>query len=160
MIFGAIIIFLAWMCAFVASIGAAVNAFHRWGRERGLPGLLCPLGVLMTADCCIHQLATYGTASAQGQPSQLQSLLVSLAIAVLGVGLAVFGWLKTNPREFPEGCCQKCGYELNDLPRCPECGTERVATTSGDGDPTGKASTNSSGPTPPDPLGGKDDQTL
>lgn len=160
MIVGAIIILLAWMCAFVASIAAAVNAFQRWGREQGLPGLLCPLGVLMTADLFIHQLTTYGTASAQGQPSQLRALLVSLAVAVLGVGLAVFGWLKTNPREFPEGCCRKCGYELNDLPRCPECGTDRVATTSGDGDPTSKATTNSSGPTPPDSLAGKGDQRL
>ncbi|MFO0835387.1 MAG: hypothetical protein U0638_10470 [Phycisphaerales bacterium] len=160
MIVGAIIILLAWMCAFVASIAAAVNALHRWGREQGLPGLLCPLGVLMTADCCIHQLTTYGTASAQGQPSQLRALLVSLAIAVLGVGLAVFGWLKTNPREFPAGCCQKCGYELNDLPRCPECGTDRPPTNGGESDQTSKATTNSPGPTPLDSLAGKGDQTL
>ena len=154
-IVGTAIILLAWICTFVASIGVAANAFQRWGRDRGLPGILCPPGVAMTSDLFIHQLTAITVARASGSALNLPAL----GFAILGIALAITGWVKTHPREFPAGCCRKCGYELKDLPRCPECGTERSATTKEDGQSAGDGTTNSPAP-PPDSPASSHDTTL
>ncbi|MFO0835388.1 MAG: hypothetical protein U0638_10475 [Phycisphaerales bacterium] len=123
MAFLMIVLCLAWLCALVGSIAASVSAFQRWGRVRGLWSLLCPLGVMLFFDLIIEQFTTYAPNPVTGQTARLGPFLESLALALLGIAVAITGWVKTHPRVFPEGCCQKCGYELNDLPRCPECGT-------------------------------------
>lgn len=153
-----ILIPLAWLGSLIASVAVAVNAFQRWGRRRGTWALLCPLGVLLTLNLG-SVFVPIPPMTGEDRIDRIVSILKSVAYFILGIALAITGWVKTHPRVFPEGCCQKCGYELIDLPRCPECGTERLATTSGDGDPTSKATTNSPGPTPLDSLAGKDNET-
>ncbi len=98
----------------------------------------------------------------QGRPLAIIAgpcVLESLALALLGIAVAITGWIKTHPREFPAGCCQKCGYELKDLPRCPECGTERSATTKEDGHSAGDGPATPSPQTPPDSLASSHDTT-
>lgn len=153
-----IIIPAAYLGTLVASVAVAINAFQRWGRVRGVWGLLCPLGVLMFA-AITDALGPIPRMGGEAQFDRLVEMGTSAAMALLGVALAVVGWIKTHPRQFPAGCCQKCGYDLRGLTRCPECGTEGVATTRGDGDPISKATTNSPGPTPLDSLAGKDNET-
>ena len=83
---------------------------------------------MLCFDLIIEQFTTYAPNQVTGQTARLGPFLESLALALLGIAVAITGWIKTHPRESPAGCCQKCGYELKDLPRCPECGSERLGT--------------------------------
>ncbi len=140
-----IIIPAAYLGTLVASVAVAINAFQRWGRVRGVWGLLCPLGVLMFA-AITDALGPTPRMGGEAQFDRLVEMGTSAAMALLGVALAVVGWIKTHPRQFPAGCCQKCGYELKDLPRCPECGADRPAATSGDAEFAGDGTTIPSAP--------------
>lgn len=113
----------------------------------------------MTFGFFLHELASSAAVGASGGTRQLQSLLDSVIFAILGIALAITGWVKTHPREFPVGCCQKCGYELKDLPRCPECGTDRPATTNDDAESAGGGSTIPPTPTPLDASASKENST-
>lgn len=149
---------LAWLGTLIASVAVSVNAFQRWGRDRGAWSLLCPLGVLLTLNMG-RVFAPIPPATGEDRIDQIVSVLKSIAYSLLGIGLAITGWVKTHPREFPAGCCQKCGYELKDLARCPECGTDRPMTTKDEGESAGDATTNPSAPTPLDSSASKNDTT-
>ncbi|MCC6971236.1 MAG: hypothetical protein IT434_13560 [Phycisphaerales bacterium] len=154
-----ILIPLAWLGTLIASVAVSVNAFQRWGRVRGAWGILCPLGVLLTLNIG-SVFVPIPPMTGEDRIDRIVSILKSVAYFILGIALAITGWVKTHPHEFPEGCCQKCGYELNDLPRCPECGTDHPPTNGGELDQTSKATTSSPGPTPLDSLAGEGDQRL
>ena len=80
--------------------------------------LLC-LGVLGRV---ISNSVKYQRAYGFLEPSTLSGMFAGAFAILLGIGYW-YNWWGTAKR-FPEGCCQRCGYDLrgNVSGRCPECG--------------------------------------
>jgi len=52
-------------------------------------------------------------------------LLLVVLVGLGGVVLQVVAWRAALRKPIGPGSCQKCGYDLKDLGKCPECGTDR-----------------------------------
>lgn len=151
---------MLWGLAASASVFVApVVGLRRHGWQRGWRAILAVPGALMSFALVMAWIGfmegTYYLASL----GDVAVLLLVVLVGLGGVVLQVVAWRAALRKPIGPGSCQKCGYDLKDLGKCPECGTERLATTSGDGDPTSKATTNSPGPTPLDSPAGKDNET-
>jgi len=55
------------------------------------------------------------------EPLRFVLLVTSMSLP-LNALMALLVIISPRQKQFPEGCCAKCGYDLRYLDGCPECG--------------------------------------
>lgn len=114
------LVYFAWIAAALASVAAMAISLARHGLRDFWRALLCGLGTVLMAGfvpAAIGASEGYWTARSPG-------LWILTAAGLLGIGLQILGWRAVlRPRAGP-GQCRRCGYAVNGLARCPECGAE------------------------------------
>lgn len=111
--------FLAWAFLSLASLGAPVIALRRHGWRGGRSAIFAPLGALMSFG-----LVAAGTEyTGHPFPKNVDRLMLLAILGVFGVVVHVVSWRAAFRKAIPPGHCKKCGYDLKDLAKCPECGT-------------------------------------
>ncbi len=131
----------------IASFVALLIAIRRHGVKGARRALLGPLGAIASAALVVAWIGYMEGAYRNPPLKALVALVTLLTAGAAGLYVQVLAWRAALRTPIGPGCCQKCGYDLKDLPRCPECGTERQATTSDEGESAGGGTTNPSAPT-------------
>lgn len=150
------IIGLLWIAIVIASFVALLIAIRRHGAKGARWALLGPLGAIASAALVVAWIGYMEGAYRNPPAKALVALVMLLATGLAGLYVQVLAWRAALRPPIGPGCCRKCGYELKDLSRCPECGTVRPAATSDDAAFAGDATTNSPAPPPESPASRRD----
>lgn len=110
------VLILAWMVLVLISCGAVVVHYLRHRTRRLAWSLLCPIGAVL----CFGFLSVLIGLVEQGlRPT---TFWLALCIGLVGVLLAVIGWREVLRTPRRPGECIACGYPIQGLKVCPECG--------------------------------------
>ncbi|MBL8759753.1 MAG: hypothetical protein JNL50_00465 [Phycisphaerae bacterium] len=121
------IIGLVWVVMVIASLVALLIGVRRHGVRGARAVLLGPLGAIATAALVVAWIG-YAEGVYRNPPAKAVVVLVPLLLTgVAGLYVQFIAWRAALRTPIGPGCCQKCGYELKELARCPECGKERAA---------------------------------
>ena len=87
-----------------------------------------PLGAIASAALVVLWIG-YAEGVYRNPPARALVVLVPLLLTgVAGLYVQFIAWRAALRTPIGPGCCQKCGYDLKELARCPECGTVRPGT--------------------------------
>lgn len=153
------IIGILWIAIVIASFVALLIAIRRHGAKGARWALLGPLGAIASAALVVAWIGSMEGVYRNPPARAIVALVLLLATGTAGLYVQVLAWRAALRPPIGPGCCQKCGYELKDLRRCPECGTERSATTKEDGHSAGDGPATPSPQTPLESHAPKQDAT-
>lgn len=109
----------------IASFVALLIGVRRHGARGARWALIGPLGAIASAALVVAWIGYMEGAYRNPPTKALVALVTLLTTGAAGLYVQVLAWRAALRPPIGPGCCQKCGYELKDLPRCPECGTAR-----------------------------------
>ena len=116
---------ILWFIAAVANgIAAPIIGSIRWGLNGFLSGCAVAIGWLCSG-CLI--MAAIGIMERTWSVSGLQVLLCAL-FGLGGLLLVWWGWRRILQPHFGPEQCAACGYALEGLRDCPECGRHDAST--------------------------------
>ncbi|MFO0835389.1 MAG: hypothetical protein U0638_10480 [Phycisphaerales bacterium] len=122
------IIGLLWIAITIASFAALLIGVRRHGVKGARMALLGPLGAIASAALVIAWIGFMEGAFRNPPTKALVSLVGLLLTGLAGVYVQCAAWRDALREPIPPGHCTKCGYDLKELTKCPECGTDRLGT--------------------------------
>jgi hypothetical protein len=122
------IIGLLWIALTIASFAALLIGVRRHGVKGARLALLGPLGAIASAALVVAWIGFMEGAYRNPPAKALVALAILLIVGLAGVYVQCSAWRDALREPIPPGHCKKCGYDLKELGKCPECGTERLDT--------------------------------
>lgn len=111
----------------LASFVALLVAIRRHGVKGARWALLGPLGAIASAALVVTWVG-YMEGAYRNPPlvKQLVAVVGLLTVGLAGVYVQFAAWRDALRESVPPGHCKKCGYDLKELAKCPECGADRL----------------------------------
>lgn len=119
---GPIILILWGLTALVSIFVVPIAGVRRHGFRRGFRTLLAVPGAAMSFGPVMAWIGYTERAFSRTSPDDVAALALAVVVGLVGVVLQIIACRAALRPPIGPGCCQKCGYELKDLARCPECG--------------------------------------
>ena len=116
---------LLWIAIVIASFAALLTGVRRHGVKGARMALLGPLGAIASAALVVAWIGYMEGAYRSPPTKALVALVGLLIVGLAGVYVQFAAWRDALREPIPPGHCKKCGYDLKELAKCPECGADR-----------------------------------
>lgn len=123
------IIGLLWITLTIASFAALLIGVRRHGVKGARMALLGPLGAIASAALVVVWIGFMEGAYRNPPTKALVAVVGLLIVGLAGVYVQIAAWRDAMREPIPPGHCQKCGYDLMGLGKCPECGADRAVNS-------------------------------
>ena len=120
----ALLIFLWFFASIANCIAAPIVGTIRWGLKGFLYGIAAAAGCLGTG---LLLMAATGVLERTWSISSMQ-VAMCVVLGAISIFLVWWGWRRILQPHFGPGQCAACGYALEGLRDCPECGRLAAGT--------------------------------